>query len=255
MTFNMHKSLNHLLSITAAIFFSQVSQASQAQPAPLNTPIETTTSDIQFVPEPPPDQGAPDGRQRGGGTRGDCLAYQGLTALVPQVEGIVWSQTAIATPSLFFHVPADLNEAIPLELVIQDSSDDYVFRKQFSANAAAGTLAVSAGGLQPDELYTWTFSIYCDAQSPSNLVYVSGTIERRADVEVISFSADASSAEKLEALQQYAAQGIWQEAIALAIDLFYTKHNDSSQIGAFSSLLEQIGLSDLSLTNSLYETP
>jgi len=132
-----------------------------------NANAQVLQPSIDFLPTPP-DQGAPNGRQRGGASRGDCLLFQDLTAIVPRVEGIVWSQTTREFPQFFFQVPAELTTDIPLEFVIQDSNDDYAVRQQFSVNAEAGLLPVAVLdpaeqlGLALGETYSWTFAIYCD---------------------------------------------------------------------------------------------
>ncbi len=184
--------------------------------------VAAAQSNIEYIP-PPPDQGAPTGRRQGGATRGDCLAYQDLTALVPQVEGVVWSQAASATPSFFFYVPEALTSAIPIEFVIQDSDDNYAVYQEFMTEAEAGILAVpvasDAAGLELDQTYTWTFSIYCDAERPSASVSVSGTFKRVADPVADTPNTALDPAAQLEQIQQYAAAGIWHDAIAGAIAL------------------------------------
>ena len=181
------------------------------------------SSSVEFIPTPP-DQGAPEGRQRGGASRGDCSAHEDLAAIVPQVNGVVWSQTASATPTFFFDVPAELTAATPLELVIQDNNDEYVFRQQFTAAATAGLLAVPTlptaperSGLALGEAYSWTFSIYCDIARPSDSVSVSGMVQRVANPVSNSIETPLTETERFEQLQQYAAEGIWHEAIEIAI--------------------------------------
>ncbi|MEO0769621.1 MAG: DUF928 domain-containing protein [Cyanobacteria bacterium J06649_4] len=184
---------------------------------------------VQFLPTPP-DRGAPDGRQRGGASRGDCLDYQELTAIVPKIDGVVWSQTTSPLPTFFFQIPAALTKEIPLEFVIQDSNDTYAVRQQFSVEADAGLLALPTaanqtttdlGELAIDEIYSWTFSIYCDEARPSASVSVTGTVQRVTDNVSVSdtSTAELSPKEQFEQLQQYAAEGIWHEAIDIAIAL------------------------------------
>ncbi len=210
---------------------------------------------VSFVPTPP-DQGAPDGRQRGGANRGDCLSYQGLTALVPEVDGKVWSQTVSTMPHFLFKIPAPLNESISLELVVQDSSDNYVFRKQFSIDAAAGTLSIPTSGLTTNANYSWTFSIYCDAARPSESVSVSGTVQRVADLpEMTTVIAALSPEEKINRLQQYAAEGIWHEAISLALGLYQAEQNNATYTETLESLFEQAKLADISLPIVVYDIP
>ncbi|MBE9064622.1 DUF928 domain-containing protein [cf. Phormidesmis sp. LEGE 11477] len=248
-------------------------QASPAQASSVQTLLaqrllaqsSSPPSTIQFLPTPP-DQGAPDGRQRGGANRGDCLPYQDLTALVPEIDGTVWSQTASENPSFFFNIPAALTESVPAELVIQDSNDNYAFRKEFAIETAAGILAVPVSELMPGQSYSWTFSIYCDAARPSNSVSVSGTIQRVADLAIVPIPAEEQSTEplsteqlsnsqKLNLLQQYAENGIWHEAIALAISIHQSEPSNTEYAEILESLLAQAGLSNFSLSTTIYEVP
>ena len=210
----------------------------------------------QAVPTPP-DQGAPSGRQRGGASRGDCMAYQGLTALVPVVDGSVWSQTYSPTPDFFFYVPQSLTADIPLEMVVQDSGDNYVFRKQFSVDAPAGILTVplsSPGAeLTPGESYSWTFSIYCDAARPSASVAVFGTVTRVADAAMPEPSHPLTPAQQLDLARQYADAGIWHEALALTLALHQADPGNAEYLEALDALLKQAGLADLSSAVSVSE--
>ena len=210
-----------------------------------------------FVPTPP-DQGAPTGRQRGGGSRGDCPAYQGLTALVPEVDGTVWSQTASATPHFFFYVPHALDSAVPIEFVIQDGNDSYAFRQTFTVESTAGilnvpvTLETNGKGLEADQTYTWALSIYCDAARPSAAVSVSGTVQRVADSEGVNQIAEPSPTAQSELIGQYAAAGIWHEAIELAIALHQTEPNNPEYLETLATLLQQSGLADINPTAPVF---
>ena len=202
----------------------------------------------QAVPTPP-DQGAPSGRQRGGASRGDCMAYQDLAALVPLVDGSVWSQTSSPTPDFFFYIPQSLTADVPLEIVVQDSDDNYVFRQQFSVDAPAGilTVPVSSPGaeLTPGESYSWTFSIYCDAARPSASVAVFGTVTRVADAGVAEAGHPLTPAQQLDLAKQYAAAGIWHEALALTLALHQADPDNADYLAALDNLLQQAGLADL----------
>jgi len=207
----------------------------------------------------PPDQGAPTGRQRGGASRGDCADYQDLTALVPVVDGIVWSQTSSPTPDFFFYVPEALSADMPLELVVQDREDNYVFRQQFSVDAPPGILSIPVtsedAGLSPGEAYHWTFSIYCDAARPSASVSVFGTIQRVDDAVVITPDAPLTPDRQLDLAQQYAETGLWHEAMALTLSLHSTNSDDTEYLEMLEALLESAGISDIAPTVPVSEVP
>lgn len=205
----------------------------------------------------PPDQDAPSGRQRGGASRGNCLDYQDLTALVPVIDGIVWSQTHSPTPDFFYYVPKALTADMPLELVVQDNQDNYVFRRQFSVDAPSGIITVPTTAatteLIPGETYSWTFSIYCDAARPSASVSVFGTIKRVTDSAVIEPALNLTPPIQLELARNYAASGIWHEAMALTLSLYQSGPANADYLETLESLLEQAGLTDISPTVQVYE--
>ena len=209
--------------------------------------ISPGRAQVDFLPTPP-DQGAPTGRQRGGATRGSCIDHQGLTALVPEVDGAVWSETTSATPDFFFYLPNALDSDTSLELVIQDQDDSYVFHKVFSINTSPGILVIpissGIGELEPEKSYAWTFSIYCDAARPSASVSVSGTIKRTA----ASLPADTELAPQAlyDLAKTYAAEGIWHEALSLMTELYSTEPDNVEYRNALESLFAQAGLSDIS---------
>ncbi|WP_081972516.1 DUF928 domain-containing protein [Leptolyngbya sp. KIOST-1] len=198
----------------------------------------------------PPDQGAPTGRQRGGASRGDCMAYQDLTALVPVVDGRVWSQTSSPTPDFFFYVPQPLTTDTALELVVQDKDDNYIFRKQVSVDAPSGILTLpvnpEGAGLNAGETYSWTFSIYCDAARPSASVSVFGTVTRVADTVVTESGQTLTPQQQFNLSRQYVAAGIWHEALALTLALHRADPDNADYFAALDALLRQAGLADLS---------
>lgn len=212
----------------------------------------------QAVPTPP-DQGAPSGRQRGGASRGDCMDYQDLTALVPVVEGRVWSQTSSPTPDFFFYIPQPLTPEVPLEMVVQDSDDNYVFRKQFSVDAPSGILTLpvnsEGAGLNPGETYSWTFSIYCDAARPSASVAVFGTVTRVANAVMAESERTLTPEQQLNLSRQYADAGIWHEALGLTLALHQADPDNAEYLEALDALLQQAGLADLSPAVLVSEVP
>ncbi|MEO0349290.1 MAG: DUF928 domain-containing protein [Cyanobacteria bacterium P01_A01_bin.15] len=211
--------------------------------------ISPGRAQVDFLPTPP-DQGAPTGRQRGGATRGSCINHQGLTALIPEIDGAVWSKTTSATPDFFFYLPNALDSDTSLELVIQAQDDSYVFRKVFSINTSPGILLIpissDMGGLEPEMSYAWTFSIYCDAARPSASVSVSGTIKRTVDTAILSTDTELAPQALYDLAKTYAAEGIWHEALSLMTELHSTEPDNVDYRSALESLFAQAGLSDIS---------
>lgn len=170
-----------------------------------------------------------------------CEPYTGLTALVPRVDGIVWSQTVKARPTFFFQVPADLNNDIPLRFVVEDGDDNEIYRRRFRLRTAAGVLAIPMRNneLSVGENYRWTFTIECDGGRSA--IAVSGTV-RRAEGPMIEMGNDPTT--RVAAAQAYATAGIWHEALEIAIALAQAEPNNQTYQDNLASLLAQIDLAD-----------
>ena len=228
----------HLFTAISWVFSTAISLTGAA----------SALAQVEYIPVPP-DQGAPDGRQRGGATRGDCLADQtaeNLTALVPTVNGIVWSQAKTATPRFFFVLPPTTGDDRAVEFVLQDSLDNYVFRQQF-APVVNGIIEIpimiEETALQPGENYAWTFALYCDVNRPSSSVSVAGTLQRVTAGPILD-----AAATPLEQIEAYAAAGLWHAALGLAFDLYRTDPSNPDHADLVINLLEQAGLTDISLS-------
>ncbi|MGF1538378.1 MAG: DUF928 domain-containing protein [Elainellaceae cyanobacterium] len=197
---------------------------------------------IYNAPPLPPGQGAPTGRRDGGASRGNCEAYGDLTALVPLTDGVVWGQTTTAQPTLWFYLPTAVTPETPLELVVQDANDNFLYTTTLAVDMAAGSLAIALPEtieLPVDEPHYWTMSVYCDPERPAASVFVQGTIERAAAAEVAPFSADTERS--LAQAQAYASRGIWYDALTILGQRLQGGADVESQ-QAWTALLEQVGL-------------
>lgn len=168
-----------------------------------------------------------------------CAPYTGLIALVPRIDGIVWSQTVKARPTFFFQVPADLNNNIPLMFVVEDSDENEIFRRRFRLRTAAGVLAIPVrdNDLAVGENYRWMFTIECDGGRSA--IAVSGTV-RRVEGPMIETGNDLTA--QMAAAQSYAAAGVWHEALEIAIALAQSEPNNQTYQDSLATLLTQIGL-------------
>jgi len=116
--------------ISLAIFSTPYfSSAQLTAPEP-----QLSGNQVVFNAPPPPDQGAPEGRQQGGASRGGtCYEQYGeLTALVPITNGVVWSLTSSEQPTLWFYLPSPLTASASVEFVLQDETNDYVYETSIS---------------------------------------------------------------------------------------------------------------------------
>ncbi len=211
-------------------------------------------SQILFNAPPPPDQGTPGGRSQGGASRGasrgPCQDYEGLTALVPTTQGVVWGQTTQATPTLWFYLPSPLTAETRLELMLQDANDDFVdYISLDSLDVPAGLISFAIDpeerSLQPGQPYTWTLVVYCDPAQLTESVFVKGSLNF-IDPN-IGLQNQLANAETLDQAQIYAANGIWFDALNLLAEQYQKRPDDGELASAWAELLEQAELSELTL--------
>jgi hypothetical protein len=241
------RSLFHLSTLVWILPLIGVSlNHSQAWAQSLNSPSEGTS--IIYNAPPPPDQGTPDGRQRGGASRGTCQSYEALTALVPTVENAVWGLTASDRPTFWFYLPNSMTPETAIEFVVQDEADNYIYQTRFTAPETQSglislSLPASSPALEVGKSYSWTLSVYCDRDRPSRTVFVAGTIQRTAlDAELQNQLAIATPLERANLL---AARGVWYDALATLAELYQAEQNNSQTTTAWLNLLKQANLEPL----------
>ncbi|MBD2461147.1 DUF928 domain-containing protein [Oscillatoria sp. FACHB-1407] len=196
----------------------------------------------------PPDFGNPDGRQRGGASRGPCRNYESLTAVVPITNGKVWGLTTSAHPTLWFYLPHPLTTNTEVELTVQDSRDRDVYSTRFtSPNTASGLMAIAipttANALEVNQSYQWTLAVFCDPARPFASVSVSGTLQRVALSP--TQQTQLTSATPLQRANLYAAQGIWYDAFNTLAMLRSTAANQPQFTTSWTELLRQGNLEPL----------
>lgn len=208
--------------------------------AQANPPI--APSPIIFnAPPPPTDQGAPRGRSQGGASRGNCEPYQGLRAIVPSSEGRVWGLTASEHPTVWVYLPSALTAETAIEFVLQDATDQELYRTQFTATVQPGLIRFAvpetAPAIELDKPYFWTLVIYCNPVRPSDSVFVQGTVQRST---LTSEQQTLLAADPLERSRLYAEFGFWYDALTTLADLRQTDPTQAET--AWNDLLQQVGL-------------
>ncbi|MDX2240724.1 MAG: DUF928 domain-containing protein [Leptolyngbyaceae cyanobacterium bins.302] len=196
----------------------------------------------------PPDRGSPTGRQRGGASRGPCRQFEALTALVPVTQGTVWGQTVSDRPAFWFHVPSSLTEKTPIEFVVQDAADNYVYKTRLTApGTKSGLLQLpmpnTAPPLTVNQPYFWTLSVYCDPNKPSAAVFVKGMIQRVTPDA--AFQNRLKNTPALEQARLYAEKGIWYNAVNTLAELYRAKPGDRQLASTWITLLQQTNLGHL----------
>jgi Domain of Unknown Function (DUF928) len=239
------------------------------------------SSTLQYVPPPPPEQGAPAGRVRGGASQvseplppelvGDPdsneispgppvqtdeppieppLPPPPLTALVPSVktEGdspqeLVWAVSAIDRPTFWFFVPDALSPDTPISFVLEDSEGNPLYEHQFNVTSPGGVVSVTLPNppLEMGKLYHWAFRISDDASSEPE--FVEGWVERREpDADLSDRLARSSDREKVAL---YAEKGFWHDALTQLALLRQANPEDEALNADWTSLLASIGLEDI----------
>lgn len=219
-------------------------------PAWAQAPDQKTIQGTQIIfnDPTPPQQGSPSGRQRGGASRGPCRQFEALTALVPATKGVVWGQTVSDRPAFWFYLPSALTENTPIEFVVQDADDNYIYNTRITApNTKSGLIRLSipatAKSLEVGKAYTWTLSVYCDPAKPSSSVFVKGSVQRvpvNTDLQRRLKSTTPSAQVSL-----YAANGIWYETFDTLAVLYRETPRDRAIASAWANLLQQVNLDRL----------
>ncbi len=239
-------------ALTLSIFNSPGNWYVQAQTV---TPTNKITYIAPKVQEKP---GEPTGRRRGGGSRGSCKQYEKLTALVPIKKignkDLVWGQSASQTPTFWFFVPDKLTPKVPVEFVIQDEADNYIYHTKFNPpETRSGIFRLPVKPTTPlvaGKSYRWTFSIYCDPDKPSAAVYVQGSMTQVA-INPSSQKQLAAAKTPLEKASFFAEHGVWYDALtSLGENLQNTKNKDPRIASTWIELLKQGDLAQFS-TNTV----
>jgi Domain of Unknown Function (DUF928) len=210
-----------------------------------------TASKIRYSNPKPPNPGAPRGRGRGGGSRGPCKQYASLAALVPETQSgtkkFIWGQSASPNPKFWFYIPEKLTGKLPVEFVLQDEADNYIYRTKFNPQESAGVISLTVqptAALQPGKSYNWTFSIYCDPDKPSSSVFVRGSVTQVA-LNAIALQ-QLQKIKPLERAAFYANNGMWYDALTtLGEEIQNSKVRVPFVISAWTDLLKQTNLSNL----------
>lgn len=229
-----------------ALSLSSVGQLSLSQSVSNQKNIQETQ--IIFNDPTPPSQGSPSGRQRGGASRGPCREFETLTALVPANNGIVWGRTTSDRPTFWFYLPNQLTDKTPIEFVLQDDADNYVYNTRFNAPGTRSGLInipipANVKSLEVGKTYSWTLSVYCDPAKPSTSVSVKGTIQR-VNLDP-TLQKRLQEATPIEQAKIYAANGIWFEAFNTLAKLYYSNSEQKSIATAWVNLLQQAKLESL----------
>lgn len=220
------------------------------------------------LPTPPQDPGAPTGRREGGSSRGDQIftlcktleevaqnqcATSRLTALVPETsdEKLIWGFTAADHPefifylSKFHHPEQSKTTHLPIEFVLQDEEDRYIYRTRFELKLTEGgfiriPIPSTSQPLQLGKRYTWTLLTHFSANETN---YVHGRIYRTSLSPQIHQQLKKSS--PTQQVELYLKEGLWFDALSKLADLKQKSPQDLKLVARWSALLQDINLQEL----------
>lgn len=220
------------------------------------------------VPTSPQDPGAPTGRREGGSSRGDKIftlcktveevatkqcATSRLTALVPEIsdDKQIWGLTTADHPEFLFYLskfrtPKESKTLrLPIEFVLQDDDDRYIYRTRFVLPLKAGgiirlPIPTTSEPLQVGKRYTWTLYTHFSTNETN---YVHGTIYRTQLGAAKQKQLQAAS--PLKRLDMYLQEGLWFDAMSTLVDLKQETPQDLKVTSRWNNLLKDINLVEL----------
>ncbi len=190
----------------------------------------------------PPRRGAPGGRI-GGATRGPMQEIPVMYALAPDHLGL----TAEAQPTLYWYISKP--SEYPLELTIMDENGvNPEIEMPIPSPNHGGihdiTFSAISFKLEKGKSYQWFVSLIIDADRRSKDVIAGGRIEWVDIPSEVTSSPPQTRAEDLTKL--YASAGLWYDAVRSISHAIDSNPQNTSLKLIRSSLLEQVGLNELS---------
>jgi len=174
-----------------------------------------------------------------------------LVALMPASDkGITKSITVAEYPTFFFYIPDVDLEGVQGELVLRNEKDEEIYRAAFSLKVPDSILMVDLSGfpsfppLEVGKSYRWDFIIAVNPMDRSNDIFVDGEIQRVELSSELKHNLDTALPQEKPAI--YAANGIWQDALASLASLRCASPNDSAIASDWASLLQQVQLPKIS---------
>jgi hypothetical protein len=193
----------------------------------------------------PPKRGKPAGRVGGGSRSTGGEAWPVLAALVPDHVG----QTVSGQPSLFWYIDAVPKAGSQLVFALIDEESVEPIREiSLDAPAQPGVqrISLSAYGvkLEPGVEYEWSVALVLDPDQRSNDIIASGWIDRvKKAPEGLESRIQEGTA--TEAVNAYAEEGLWYDALSAVSDLIDRSPGDASLKQIRAALLQQVGLGEV----------
>ncbi|TVQ47728.1 MAG: DUF928 domain-containing protein [Gloeocapsa sp. DLM2.Bin57] len=232
-------TINKTLSL---LFVSLLIATEIVLTSPLGAETESQQKNVYFT---PPDAGKPNNTTQGG-TRpvrlcaNDTSAPEILvTALVPDNSSTL---TTATHPTFLVYLPPTTAENLVFSL--RDPQETYYYQQTIQLDGQSGiisfTLPENAPPLEVDQDYLFSFTLACEETiSPDDFVW-SGNIRR------VTLTAKIDSINSLELASFYGENGIWLDMLALIAQEHLTKPNDLTISQNWQTVLESVGLEEIS---------
>ncbi|MGH7217657.1 MAG: DUF928 domain-containing protein [Nitrospiraceae bacterium] len=193
--------------------------------------------------QPPRGLGAPSaGRRVGGGTRGTNKSVPILSVLAPGHTGL----TVREQPDLYWFASDVVTNPVELTLTLE-KGDAPLLEKPLPAPLKAGIQRVRLSDygvkLIPGERYNWSIALVLDPKRRSKDIIAVGAIER---VERANMSpAFLAAAPTTDAMYQFAAEGLWYDAVMAISELIQSAPTDMALRKHRVELLDQVDLPEV----------
>ena len=182
------------------------------------------------------------GRVRTAATRGTCFKNQKPPiALAPQGRNV--QLTTSEHPTFYIYIPEITAKAQSMEFVLRDDSKiQPKYKQSFPPVQQAGIVTVrlptNLPPLQVGKVYTWGFSMICDARKRDEDIYIEGRIERLQDENLNAQLQNTSRI--LDRAVIYATAGLWENAITSIATLRRQRPNDPEVNQYWQDLLQPL---------------
>ena len=175
-----------------------------------------------------------------GGTRG--RDSNGLVALplVPDHVGL----TVFSQPDLYWYLSGPTTSKV-LFVLVDTRSIQVVHEQMLTAHSGIQRIRFKDFGitLEPNVLYRWYIDLVLDMDMPSRDILSGGMIQRVQPTFNIS---DIATVNSIDAVRFYAEQGLWYDALDVISELIAAAPNDHMFRKQRASLLDQVGLEEVS---------
>lgn len=215
--------------------------------------------------------------RRAGISRGSACPADTVAPVTPVVDPAVNNEQISATtylgtsahPTFFIRVPelpdtrlkltvqpVDVTEpmaasasklAVPEEISYGETSyESVIYEAEYPLESQAGGIVglrspLTAPPLEVGTQYLWQVSIFCQPDSASPMQQDDGMILEGGILQRVEDTTQGLAAERFE---QYAEQGIWQEALSTVAEAYYQNPENATAAQNWRELMESVGLSD-----------